>query len=970
MEDLIQEQTIQGWLELDRKGKRRWIVIREGKLFWYKTQTEAKYGGFIDLYRCSNIIPMHERGIERKVIGFTINAYDKKHVFYTKEEEAGKWIESLNIYMSNILGRGTIRRHTRATPVRETILEMEYEEELKEEFSAEKCEQLISDAYQLCSDWYHTPRTFLTGEKIIHKVNGVIMHNWDEFGIEYAVTGSAMVTVYNVRFVPDNDLEFAVIPHLQISKIEAVNEHASNAQKSKLPKFMKKTVPTIRPGNANVMNVLNIECKDGRRLRLTFPLENPGSPRETDSQVVEEFMGQMHVAFPYSVNALFAFRFRQQRDECRSNIIEKMTRAMSVEPSEDVRQRLAAMREDLEAEEDGWTAYSVVDEFRRIGVPNEQWKFTNANCEYRLCKTYPEQLVIPSSVTIEDVKKVANFRSLGRIPALTWRHPNKALNSVIVRCSQPRVGLTNERSVEDEAMCQAIGVGMQGKLYVMDARPKVNAMANQAKGSGYENMAQYKNMTLKFLGIDNIHVVRSSLLKLQALCQPKTLKKRKEYHGWLMSIESTGWLTLIRKILKGARRIAELVEKGNSVIIHCSDGWDRTSQLSALAELMLDPYFRTIRGFQVLIEKDWLSFGHKFAERCGHLSYELDKEYSPIFLQFMDVVFQIVRQFPFAFEFNTVYLIEILDHVNSGLFGTFLCNSIHEREQSSLFQDTYSLWTFINHHANSHRFVNSSYQSPFGMSDPKECHIVDFIDPSTSQPHIVLWEEYYFRYNKHLILPVERGNKLNEVSERIKSNYFGLEAAVKYLLQDPSNVDATQLQELYDRYLNDTFLYADLTPTRHLDDGENDSEDDALSDQDSLNDSPQIADVSADSSPQLGLSQSLFSLTDQGILKQGFLLKKGGNRHNWKSRWFICTPHYVCYFKKQTDQKPCGQVSLEGAKIGTSNRKANCFAIHTVQRTYFISATTEAERDEWMKVLNDVTEKFRISVISVASSET
>ena len=90
------------------------------------------------------------------------------------------------------------------------------------------------------------------------------------------------------------------------------------------------------------------------------------------------------------------------------------------------------------------------------------------------------------------------------------------------------------------------------------------------------------------------------------------------------------------------------------MLVHCSDGWDRTAQVCATAQLLLDPHYRTIEGFAVLVEKEWCAFGHKFRDRCGHGSAAHHSERSPVFVQWLDVVWQLLEQHPVAFEFSEV----------------------------------------------------------------------------------------------------------------------------------------------------------------------------------------------------------------------------------------------------------------------------------------------------------------------------
>lgn len=149
------------------------------------------------------------------------------------------------------------------------------------------------------------------------------------------------------------------------------------------------------------------------------------------------------------------------------------------------------------------------------------------------------------------------------------------------------------------------------------------------------------------------------------------------------------------------------MESGVSVVVHCSDGWDRTAQTCSLAALLLDSYYRTIEGFQALIQKDWLAFGHKFNDRCGHIQIGDSKEVAPVFTQFIDAVWQLHQQHPYDFEFNERFLIAIHDHVYSCQFGTFIGNCEKQRKELQLSKKTFSLWALLESQKAS--FINPLY---------------------------------------------------------------------------------------------------------------------------------------------------------------------------------------------------------------------------------------------------------------------
>ncbi|XP_045078724.1 myotubularin-related protein 7b isoform X1 [Coregonus clupeaformis] len=387
-----------------------------------------------------------------------------------------------------------------------------------------------------------------------------------------------------------------------------------------------------------------------------------------------------------------------------------------------------------EEREESWSFLDLQADYRRMGVPNNLWVSTPANSEYRVCDTYPSELFVPKSATPPVIVGSSKFRSRGRLPVLTYFHQDTL--AAICRCSQPLSGFS-ARSQEDEQMLQAIMKSNPGSdyIYVVDTRPKLNAMANRAAGKGYENEDHYTNVKLQFIGIENIHVMRNSQQKIIDVGELKT----PSMGDFLWGLESSGWLKHIKAVLDTGVFIAKAVaEEGISVVVHCSDGWDRTAQACSVASVLLDPYYRTMKGLMLLIERDWVSFGHKFSHRYNHLEGD-PKEVSPVIDQFLESVWQLSEQFPCAFEFNERFLVQLHRHVYSCQYGNFLGNSQKERRDMGLRERTHSLWPQL-------WKDRAQYANPLYRADHTQTQ--GMLRPNTTPYCFKMWKGMYNRVEK------------------------------------------------------------------------------------------------------------------------------------------------------------------------------------------------------------------------------
>ena len=355
-----------------------------------------------------------------------------------------------------------------------------------------------------------------------------------------------------------------------------------------------------------------------------------------------------------------------------------------------------------------WHLYSVEAEFKKNFSNNPDWRLSDVNANYTVCQTYPSKIIVPSKVDDSLIIKSSQFRAWGRFPMLSYYHT--LTKSFMLRSSQPMLGSSNRRSKEDETLLKNfLPIGKKG--YIYDLRDANVLKSAASKGGGYETDANYPLWKRVNRHLDRFDQLHASLSKLAEACLG-------ESGQFLSRLELSNWLQNSRQALYVACCIVdELSNKDSCVLVHGWDGSDNTLLITSLVHILLNSEYRTIRGFECLVEKEWLHAGHPFSKRCsksafGSTSYRYE---GPVFLLFLDCVrqvglneeliylkfwltcflflyFKLIDQFCLSFEFNEEFLICLFDNAYSSEYGTFLCNSQNEREKLQLATRTASLW--------------------------------------------------------------------------------------------------------------------------------------------------------------------------------------------------------------------------------------------------------------------------------------
>uniref|UniRef100_A0A8C1KJ03 SET binding factor 1 n=1 Tax=Cyprinus carpio TaxID=7962 RepID=A0A8C1KJ03_CYPCA len=667
---------------------------------------------------------------------------------------------------------------------------------------------------------------------------------------------------------------------------------------------------------------------------------------------------------------------------------------------------------------------------------NEPFRISTVNRMYTVCRSYPGLLIVPQSIPDSTIQRICRCYRQNRFPVVCWR--NSRTKAVLLRSAglhakgvvgffkspnAPTAGQSQKQKKKKEmeaailllndfhwSLCFPGKWGsIRGSGRLSTYNPDVgNRLAGkespQANGGPSEtyflrqqraylyiigDKSQLKVTSLNTswevvpIEVFDVRQVKNSFKKLMKACVPSSpITEQNTNMTFHRCLEESDWMNLLHKVLQVSVLVVELLETASSVMVSLEDGWDVTTQVVSLVQLLSDPYYRTIDGFRLLVEKEWLSFGHRFSHRGAQTLASQSSGFTPVFLQFLDCVHQIHLQFPMEFEFSQYYLKFLAYHYVSNRFRTFLLDSDYERiELGVLYEEKgerknpqvcKSVWDYIDR-LNKKTPIFYNY-----MFSPEEEEVLkpysfisnlkvwDFYTEETlSEGPSFDWELVRGRPEKPQEEAADRQETTAPKSQRriVWPCYDSLSKvlpdAITKLLQVRNKNLETELGQPTEKW-KDTW---DKIKTAQRVESRLESRESRVGSSINL---ALECEVSATSTPAAGrpststLYSQFQSTESENRSFEGILYKKGALLKPWKPRWFVLdkTKHQLRYYESRQDKVCKGVIDLaevESVFPGTPTMGAPkniddkaFFDLKTTKRVYNFCAQESTNAQLWM----------------------